>query len=123
MYLQTFKAGSRYGYITAAVNVRAYTGYPAPQLLTNFTAGLNLNSTLLVYESYYGTTHLGAGGELTNIGLNPTVNSSFNSYTLSENLAIALSTRTSLALSYQSLLGGWNTGIGSTLQAGVWLRF
>jgi hypothetical protein len=123
VYLQTFRAGSRYGYITAAVNVRGYTGYPAPQLLTNFTAGLNLNGKLLIYESYYGTTHLGAGGELTNVGLNPTVNSSYNSYTLSENLAVALSARTSIALSYQSLLGGWNTGIGSTLQAGVWLRF
>jgi hypothetical protein len=123
VYLQTFKAGDHYGYITSAINVRGYTGYPAPQLLTNFTVGYNLNSNLLLYESYYGTTHLGAGGQLTNIGLNPLVNSSYNSYTLSENLAIALSPRTSLAFSYQSLLGGWNTGIGSSLQAGVWLRF
>lgn len=123
VYYATFKAGAKYGYVTSAVNVRGYTGYPAPQLLTNLTVGLNLTSKLLFYESYYGTTHLGAGGQLTNIGLNPTVNSSFNSYYLSENVAYALTPRTSLALGYQSLLGGWNTGIGSTLQAGVWLRF
>ena len=123
VYYATFKAGTRYGYVTSAVNVRGYTGYPAPQLLTNFTVGLNLTAKLLAYESYYGTTHLGAGGVLTNIGLNPTVNSSYDSYYLAENVAYALSPRTSIALSYQSLLGGWNTGIGSTLQAGVWLRF
>jgi hypothetical protein len=123
VYYQTFKAGSHYGYITSAVNVRGYTGYPAPQLLTNVTAGYNVTNRLLAYESYYGTTHLGAGGQLTDIGLNPLVNSSYDSYTLSENVAYAFSPRTSLALSYQSLLGGWNTGIGSTLQAGVWLRF
>lgn len=123
IYSATFKAGDRYGYVTSAVNVRGYTGYPAPQLLTNLTVGLNVTSKLLVYESYYGTTHLGAGGVLTNIGLNPTVNSSYNSYYLSENVAYALSPHTSLAVGYQALLGGWNTGIGSTLQAGVWLRF
>jgi hypothetical protein len=123
VYYSTFKAGSDYGYITAGVNVRAYSGYPAPQLLTNVTAGLNLSRRLLVYESFYGTTHLGAGGTLTNIGLNPTVNASYDSYQLAENIAFALTPHTSLALTYQSLVGGWNTGIGSTLQAGVWLRF
>jgi hypothetical protein len=123
VYAATFKAGDKYGYVTSAVNIRGYTGYPAPQLLTNLTVGLNLTSKLLVYESYYGTTHLGAGGELTNIGLNPTVNSSYDSYYLAENVAFALTPHASLALTYQSLLGGWNTGIGSTLQAGVWLRF
>jgi hypothetical protein len=123
VYYANFRAGSNYGYVTAGINVRAYTGYPAPQLTTNVTAGLHLTSKLLVYESFYGTTHLGAGGQLTNIGLNPTVNSSYDSYQLSENLAYALAPRTSLALSYTSLVGGWNTGIGSTLQAGVWLRF
>lgn len=123
VYSSPFKAGTQYGYVTAAVNVRGYTGYPAPQLLSTVTVGLNATRRLLVYESYYGTTHLGAGGMLTNIGLNPTVNSSFDSYTLSENVAYAFSPRTSLALTYQSLIGGWNTGIGSTLQAGLWLRF
>ena len=87
------------------------------------TAGINLSKRVLVYESYYGTTHLGAGGTLLNIGLNPTVNAEYDSYTLSENLAYALSRGTSVALTYQSQLGGWNTGIGTTLQAGVWLRF
>jgi hypothetical protein len=87
------------------------------------TAGLNLSSNLLVYESFYGETHLGAGGQLINIGLNPTVNSSYNSYQRSENLAYSVTPRTALVLSYTSLVGGWNTGIGSTVQAGVWLRF
>jgi hypothetical protein len=123
VYYGTFKAGSDYGYVTSAINVRGYTGYPAPQLLTNVTVGLNLSRRLLVYESYYGTTHLGAGGTLTNIGLNPTVNASYDAYQLAENVAFALTPHTSLALSYESLVGGWNTGIGSTLQAGVWLRF
>jgi hypothetical protein len=123
VFYAPFKAGTDYGYVTSAVNVRAYTGYPAPQLLTNLTVGLNLTSKVLVYESFYGTTHLGAGGQLTNIGLNPTVNSSFDSYYLAENLAYAVAPNASIALTYQSLLGGWNTGIGSTLQAGVWLRF
>ena len=123
VYYSSFKAGSDYGYITAGVNVLGYTGYPAPQLRTNVTAGLNLTRQLLVYESFYGTTHLGAGGQLTNIGLNPTVNSSYDAYQISENLAYALTPHTSIALSYTSLAGGWNTGIGSTLQAGVWLRF
>jgi hypothetical protein len=122
VYYTPFKAGNDYGYVTTAVNVRGYTGYPAPQLLTNLTVGLNLTSKLLIYESYYGTTHLGAGGQLENIGLNPTVNSSYDSYYLAENVAFALTPHASLALTYQSLLGGWNTGIGSTLQAGVWLR-
>ncbi len=123
VYYATFKAGSNYGYVTSGINVRGYTGYPAPQLLTNVTVGLNLSSRLLVYESFYGTTHLGAGGTLTNIGLNPTVNASYDAYQLAENVAFALTPHTSLALTYQSLVGGWNTGIGSTLQAGVWLRF
>jgi hypothetical protein len=122
VYSASFKAGTHYGYVTTAVNVRGYTGYPAPQLLTNVTVGLNLTPRLLAYESYYGTTHLGAGGTLTNIGINPTLNASYDSYNLSENLAYALSPRTSLAVTYQALVGGWNTGIGSTLQAGVWLR-
>ena len=122
-YYANFKAGSNYGYVTAGVNVLGYTGYPAPQLRTNVTAGLNLTPRLLVYESFYGNTHLGAGGQLTNIGLNPTVNSSYDAYQISENLAYTFAPRTSLALSYTSLAGGWNTGIGSTLQAGAWFRF
>jgi len=123
VYYGTFKAGTLYGYVTSAVNVRGYTGYPAPQLLTNFTVGLNLTAKLLAYESYYGTTHLGPGGVLTNVGLNPIVNSTYDSYYVSENVAYSLSPHTALAVSYQALLGGWNEGIGSTLQAGVWLRF
>lgn len=123
MYSSNFKAGSDYGYITAGINVIGYTGYPAPQLRTTVTAGLNLSSKFLVYESFFGNTHLGAGGQLTNIGLNPIVNSSYDAYQLSENVAYTFAPRTSLALSYTSLVGGWNTGIGSTLQAGVWLRF
>jgi hypothetical protein len=123
VYYSTFKAGSLAGYVTAGVNVRAYTGYPAPQLLTNVTAGLNLTSRLLAYESFYGTTHLGAGGTLLNVGTNPTVNASYDAYYISENLAYAFTPRTSLALTYQTLAGGWNTGIGSTVQASVWLRF
>jgi hypothetical protein len=123
VYAANIKAGADYGYITAGVNVLGYTGYPAPQLRTNVTAGLHLTPNLLVYESFYGNTHLGAGGQLTNIGLNPTVNSSYDAYQISENLAIALAPHASLALSYTSLAGGWNTGIGSTVQAGVWLRF
>ncbi len=123
VYNGSFKAGSLDGYLIASANVRGYTGYPAPQLLTNVTAGLHLTRALLAYESYYGTTHLGAGGTLTNIGLNPTVNAEYDSYTLSENVAFAFTPRTSLALTYQSQLGGWNTGIGSTLQAGLWHRF
>jgi hypothetical protein len=123
VYNGTFKAGALYGYIIASVAARGYTGYPAPQLQSNVTAGINLSKRVLVYESYYGTTHLGAGGTLLNIGLNPTVNAEYDSYTLSENLAYALSRGTSLALTYQSQLGAWNSGIGTTLQAGVWLRF
>lgn len=123
VYSSDFKAGSKYGYITAGANVLGYTSYPAPQLRTNVTVGLNLTSKLLAYESFYGTTHLGAGGRLMNIGLNPTVNSSYDAYQLSENLAYTFAPRTALALSYTSLIGGWNTGIGSTLQAGVWFRF
>lgn len=123
VYYTPFKAGSNYGYLKAEVNVRAYTGYPSPQLNTNVTAGLNLTPKLLVYESFYGETHLGAGGQLTNIGLNPTVNSSYNSYQLAENVAYNITPRTALVLNYTSLVGGSNTGIGSTVQAGVWLRF
>jgi hypothetical protein len=123
VYLQTFQAGTHYGYVTAAINARAYSGYPAPQLLSTVTAGYHLTNRLLAYESFYGVTHLGAGGQLTNIGLNPLVNSSYDSYTLAENVAVDLSAHTAIALSYTSLVGGWNTGIGSTLQAGVWLRF
>jgi hypothetical protein len=123
VYASHFKAGSNYGYITAGIDVLGYTGYPAPQLRTNVTAGINLTPRLLVYEAFYGNTHLGAGGQLTNIGLNPTVNSSYDAYQLAENVAYAFTPRTSLALSYTSLVGGWNTGVGSTLQAGVWLRF
>lgn len=123
LYNGTFKAGSLYGYVIASLNARAYTGYPAPQLLSNVTAGLNLTHQLLVYESYYGTTHIGAGGTLTDIGVNPTVNSEYDSYTLSENVAYAFTRGTALALTYQSQLGGWNTGIGTTLQAGLWFHF
>lgn len=123
LYAANFKAGSLYGYVTAGANVLAYTGYPAPQLRTTVTAGLNLNRSVLVYESFYGTTHLGAGGQLTNIGLNPTVNSSYDAYQVAENVAFNFSPHTSLALSYTSLAGGWNTGIGSTVSAGVWFRF
>jgi len=123
VYSSNFKVGSDYGYVTVSANVLGYTGYPAPQLRTTATAGLNLTPKLLVYESFYGTTHLGAGGQLTNIGLNPTVNSSYDAYQLSENLAYSFTPHTALALGYTSLVGGWNTGIGSTLQAGIWLRF
>jgi hypothetical protein len=123
LYNGTFKAGSMYGYVIASLDARAYTGYPAPQLLSNVTAGLNLTRQLLVYESYYGTTHLGAGGTLIDIGLNPTVNSVYDSYTISENVAYAFTRKTALALTYQSQLGGWNTGIGTTLQAGLWFHF
>jgi len=123
LYNGTFKAGSTYGYVIASLVVRGYTGYPAPQLLSNVTAGFNLTHQLLAYESYYGTTHIGAGGTLTDIGLNPSINSEYDSYTLSENVAYAFTPHTTLNLTYQSQLGGWNTGIGSTLQAGVWFRF
>jgi hypothetical protein len=123
VYNGTFKAGSLYGYVIASVAARGYTGYPAPQVLSNVTAGLHLNRAVLFYESFYGTTHLGAGGVLTNIGLNPTVNAVYDSYTLSENVAVSFTPRTALALTYQSQLGGWNTGIGATLQAGLWQRF
>jgi hypothetical protein len=123
MYNGNFKAGSLDGYLVASIAARGYTGYPAPQLLSNVTAGLHLNRALLFYESFYGTTHLGAGGVLTNIGLNPTVNAVYDSYTLSENVALSFTPRTALALTYQSQLGGWNTGIGTTVQAGLWQRF
>ena len=123
IYNGTFKTGSLYGYVIASVAARAYTGYPAPQLLSNVTAGLNLSRSVLFYESFYGTTHLGAGGTLTNIGFNPTVNAVYDSYTLSENVAFSFTPRTALALTYQSQLGGWNTGIGTTVQAGLWQRF
>jgi len=123
VYNGTFKAGARYGYVIASLSARGYTGYPAPQLLSNVTAGLNLTRNLLFYESYYGTTHLGAGGTLTDIGSNPTVNSEYDSYTISENVAYAFTPRTALALTYQSQLGGWNTGLGNTLQAGAWFHF
>ncbi len=123
LYAANFKAGSDYGYVTAGVNVLGYTGYPAPQLRTNLTVGLNLSSKLLVYEAFYGTTHLGAGGQLTNIGLNPTVNSSYDAYQIAENVAYSFTPHVALTASYTSLAGGWNTGIGSTIQAGLWLRF
>jgi len=123
VYNGSFKTGALYGYVIASLNARVYTGYPAPQLLSSFTAGLNVTRRLLIYESYNGTTHLGAGGTLINIGLNPTINAEYDSYTLSENAALAIGRRTSLALTYQSQLGGWNVGRGTTLQAGLWQRF
>jgi hypothetical protein len=122
VYLAPLKSGSLYGFITSAVNVRAYTGYPAPQLLTNVSAGLNFSKQFLFYESFYGTTHLGNGGTLVNVGLNPIVNSKYDSYTLTENLVYNFNPREALALSCQSLLGGTNIGIGDTFQAGVWIR-
>jgi len=123
VYNESFKLGSLYGYVTGSAVARVYTGYPAPQLISTVTAGVNLDRQLLFYEQYYGTTHLGAGGTLTNIGLNPTVNAVYDSYTISENLAYTFAPRTALALTYQSQLGGWNSGIGTTFQAGLWHRF
>jgi hypothetical protein len=123
VYNGTFKVGALYGYVTGGAVARVYTGYPAPQLISTVTAGLNLTHQLLFYEQYYGTTHLGAGGTLTNIGLNPTVNAVFDSYTISENVAYTFASRTALDLTYQTQLGGWNSGIGTTFQAGLWHRF
>jgi hypothetical protein len=122
VYLAPLKIGSLYGWITSGINVRVYTGYPSPQLLSNVTAGVGFFKHFLYYESFYGTTHLGNGGTLMNVGINPIVNSKYDSYQLTEALVYNFNPREALSLSCQSLVGGSNVGIGDSLQASMWIR-
>ncbi len=122
-YLSNFRAGrGHYGYVTGGASVRAYTSYPAPQLLTNFTAGYHATPGLLLYESYYGVTHLGAGGQLRDVGLNPTISSSYASYQLSSNAVFALTGSIGLHFAVWNLLGGENYGTGNEYFAGLWVH-
>jgi hypothetical protein len=124
VYLGGFQgAPHHYGFITASAGMKAYTSYPAPQLLTNVSVGYGLTPGVQVIESYFGTTHLGAGGQLQNVGVNPFVSSIYNSYQLSSNVIFALGQKVGLHVGYWKLLGGFNVGTGSQLYAGFWLKF
>lgn len=122
-YLSNFRAGhDHYGYVTGGAGVRAYTSYPAPQLLTNFTLGYHATPGILLFESYYGTTHLGAGSQLHNVGLNPTISSSYDSYQLGSNAVFDLTGSVALHLAVWNLLGGENYGTGDQIYAGLWVH-
>jgi hypothetical protein len=123
VYLSGFQgAKDHYGFVTAAAGVRAYTSYPAPQLNTNVTAGYGFTPGFMLIESFFGTTHLGAGGELQNVGVNPIVNASYNSYQLSSNAVFSISPAVRAHFAYWNLLGGENVGIGSQVYGGLWFQ-
>lgn len=112
-----------YGFVSAGAAVRAYTTYPAPQLETNIGVGYGATPGLLVIESYFGTTHLGGGGHLTNIGANPFVTSVYDSYQMNSSLIFSLTPRLAFNVGYWNLLGGFNVGTGSQVSAGFWFRY
>lgn len=123
-YLSGFRTDRmHYGFVNGGVGVRAYTGYPAPQLETNLTVGLNLSKRVAVYEGYYGTTHLGAGGTPVQVGLNPIVSARYDSYQLASNLVVKVAPGVSLSVSAWNQLGGRTVGLGQTLSTGLWAKF
>ena len=61
-----------YGFVTLGISGKVYTGYPAPQMLSNAGAGYGLTPNVLVIESYFGATHTAVAARWTNIGINPT---------------------------------------------------
>lgn len=123
-YLSDYVAGkSHYGFVSLGAGVRAYTTYPAPQLLTNATLGLNVTPGLLAIVQYFGTTHLGAGGTLQNIGVNPTVNAVYDSYQGTGTLVVKLTPVLYLDGSVTNQLAGRNIGIGQIYGFGLWAKF
>lgn len=112
-----------YGFIAATLGARVYTGYPAPQLLSSAGAGYSVTPALLVIESFFGGTHLGGGGLLTNIGINPTVSAVYDSYASATSVVIKLTPALSLNANVWNQLGGRNAGIGQNYGLGFWGRF
>ncbi len=124
LYIGSWKAGAKhYGFVIASAAVKAYTSYPAPQLNTSFTAGLKVTPGVLLMESYFGTTALGNGGQVTDLGQNPIKSTRYNSYQLTEAATLDMSPNVGLNINVWNLVGGNSIGIGTTVGAGLWIRF
>ena len=124
VYSTGFNAGSKHGgFIAAYAVVKAYTTYPAPELDTGFTAGLKVTPGVLIMQSYFGTTSLGQGGQVANLGQNPIKSTRYNAYNLVEAATFDLTPRVGLNVNAWSLVGGNSIGIGNTYNAGLWIRF
>jgi hypothetical protein len=112
-----------YGFVNAGLSVRAYTGYPAPQLISNAGAGYSVTPGVMIIDSFFGETHLGGGGSLTNIGINPTISAVYDSYANSASVVIKITPAVSLTADVWNQLGGRSAGIGQNYGVGFWGRF
>jgi hypothetical protein len=90
---------------------------------TAFTVGLKVTPGLLITQSYFGTTSLGQGGQIANLGANPIRGTRYNAYNVVEGATLDLSPRVGLNVNLWTLVGGNSIGIGDTYNAGLWTRF
>lgn len=118
-----FRDGDNDGFYSLESGVRAYIGYPAPQLRTFGTVGVNATRQLQIIGQLEWNQALGAGHTLTNVGLNPTIFPSYNDVQAIATLRLRIAPHLSLVGSTTGLLYGRDYGIGSTSAIGIWGDF
>jgi len=124
VYLGSLNLGPKMsGFVTAGAAVKAYTTYPAPQLDTSATVGVHVTPGILLLESYFGSTAIGNGGQVNNLALNPITSTRYSAYQLTEAATFDLSKNIGLNVNVWNLIGGESIGIGTTVGAGLWIKF
>jgi hypothetical protein len=121
---KTFKFLGTYGFFDGNLGVRAYTGYPAPQLRSYATVGIDVAKPIQLLGTYSGVQALGAGGVGPSlIGSNPFTSPSYDYVQLGGQLRIRFSEAASLVAGFSDFVSGKNVGDGRSLFGNVWLRF
>lgn len=122
-YGGNFRDGLGYGFYALQSGLRAYIGYPAPQLRSLGTIGTDVGPRVQVIGQLQWDQALGNGQTLTNVGLNPTIFPKYSDLTAIATLRVHLSRSLSLVGSTSGVLYGRNYGIGATSAIGLWDEF
>jgi len=112
----------RNGFYDTQAGFRVYSGYPAPEFHTTGTLGYNTKPALVLGQLDY-VTNVGSGTILTNIGQNPTIQTTYTALQGTVGATFHLAPATSFYVGTTTVLYGRNTGQGHSISIGYWGTF